>query len=114
MVKYIISSVSSELRLERQRLICIEPVNENDGRKVRQHVWDCGKELFGEGAEAAESGVKQRLDLLYEGWTKKMLDDLSRQRKKYRRRKREAIDTLYGYISVNDEQMRYDVFRAKG
>ena len=28
--------------------------------------------------------------------------------------KRAAIDTLIRYISTNEEQMRYDVFRAKG
>ena len=38
----------------------------------------------------------------------------SSQRKRYRFAKREAIDTLIGYISTNEEQMRYDLFRAKG
>jgi len=43
-----------------------------------------------------------------------LLDDLKEQRKKCRVGKREAIDTLIRYISTNEEQMRYDVFRAKG
>jgi len=42
------------------------------------------------------------------------LRDLDRQRKRYRGVKREAIESLYHYILVNEEQMRYDVFRAKG
>ena len=79
-----------------------------------EHVWNCGKKLFGEGAKATEKWVKKRLDWLWDGWTKKILDDLKQQRKKYRGFKREAIDTLIRYISTNEEQMRYDVFRAKG
>jgi len=54
------------------------------------------------------------LDWLWDGWTKKLLDDLKEQRKKYRAGKREEIDSLIRYISTNEEQMRYDVFRAKG
>lgn len=42
------------------------------------------------------------------------LNDLKRQRKRYHGPKHEAIDSLYRYISVNEEQMRYDMFRAKG
>ena len=79
-----------------------------------EHVWNCGKKLFGEGAKATEKWVKKRLDWLWDGWTKKILDDLKQQRKKCRGFKREAIDTLIRYISTNEEQMRYDVFRAKG
>jgi len=79
-----------------------------------EHVWDCGKVLFGKGTEATEKWVKKRLDLLWDGWTKKLLDDLKEQRKKYRGAKREAMDTLIRYISSNEEQMCYDVFRAKG
>jgi hypothetical protein len=79
-----------------------------------EHIWDCGKKLFGEGTEATERWVKKRLDLLWDGWTKKLLDDLKQQRKQYRHAKREAIDTLFRYISTNEEQMRYAVFRAKG
>jgi len=79
-----------------------------------EHVWDCGKMLFGEGTKATEKWVHQHLDLLWDGWMKKLLDDLKEQRKKYRGVKREAMDTLIRYISSNEEQMRYDVFRAKG
>ncbi len=79
-----------------------------------EHVWDCGKKLFGEGTQATEKWVKERLDWLWDGWTKKLLDDLKEQRRKYRNSKREAIDALIRYISTNEERMRYDVFRAKG
>lgn len=79
-----------------------------------EHVWDCGKKLFGEGTVATSDWVKDRLDLLWEGWTKKLLNDLKEQLKRYRGSKRAAINSLIRYISTNEEQMRYDVFREKG
>jgi hypothetical protein len=85
-----------------------------DWYHAKKHLWDCGKVLFGEGTEATKKWVEQRSDLLWDGWTKRLLDDLQDQRKKHRGRKREAIDSLYGYILGNEEQMRYDVFRAQG
>ena len=79
-----------------------------------EHVWDCGKKLFGEGTKSSEKWVKKRLDLLWYGCTKKLLDDLKKQYNKHRDSKREALSDLIRYISTNEEQMRYDVFRAKG
>jgi hypothetical protein len=85
-----------------------------DWYHASEHIWDCGKKLFGEGTQTTEDWVKKRLDLLWDGWTKKLLDDLKEQHKKYRGSKRQAVETLIRYISTNEEQMRYDVFRAKG
>ncbi len=85
-----------------------------DWYHASEHIWDCGKVLFGEGTESTEKWVEKRQDLLWDGWNKKLLDDLQKQRKKYLGSKREAIDALIHYISVNEEQMRYDVFRDKG
>ncbi len=85
-----------------------------DWYHASEYIWDCGKKLFGEGTQQTEKWVKEHSDLLWDGWTKKLLDDLKEQRKKYRGAKREAMDTLIRYISSNEEQMRYDVFRAKG
>jgi len=85
-----------------------------DWYHASEHVWDCGKALFGEGAKATEEWVHERLDLLWDGWTKRLLDDLKEQRKKHRGAKREAITGLIRYISSNEEQMRYNVFRDKG
>lgn len=79
-----------------------------------QRVWNCGKVLFGEGTDKTGTWVNERLALLWDGWTKRLLDDLQQQRRKYRGRKRDAIDTLYRYISVNKDQMCYDAFRARG
>jgi len=85
-----------------------------DWYHLEEHVWNCGKLLLGEGTEATKRWAAKVLALLWDGWTRKALDYLSRQRKRYRGCKREAIDDLYHYISVNEEQMRYDVFRSKG
>jgi hypothetical protein len=79
-----------------------------------EHIWDCGKELFGEGTGVTEKWVAKRLDLLWEGWTKRLLDDLIYQRKRFRGSKRKAINALIHYISTNEEYMRYDVFRLRG
>ena len=85
-----------------------------DWYHASEHIWDCGKVLFGEGSRATERWVKRRLDWLWDGWTKRLSDDLKDQCRKYRAGKRKAIDTLIRYISTNEEQMRYDVFRHKG
>lgn len=79
-----------------------------------EHIWDCGKVLFGEGSEATGSWVHKRIDWLADGCTRKLLNDLKRRRKRHRNLKREALDNLIRYISFNEEQMRYDVFRSKG
>jgi hypothetical protein len=85
-----------------------------DWYHASEHIWGCGKKLFGEGTKATEQWVKKRSDLLWDGWTKELLDDLKNQRKRHRAGKRQALDDLIRYISTNEEQMRYDVFRAKG
>jgi len=85
-----------------------------DWYHLEEHVWNCGKLLLGEGTKATARWAAKVLAELWEGWTRKVLDYLTRQRKRYRGSKREAIDDLYHYISVNEEQMRYDVFRSKG
>lgn len=85
-----------------------------DWYHASQHIWDCGKVLFGEGTDATKRWVEHRRGLLWDGWTRRLLNDLKRHRQKFRGKKRKAIEALYHYISVNEEQMRYDVFRAKG
>jgi hypothetical protein len=79
-----------------------------------EHIWGCGKILFGEGTKATEQWVHKCLDLLWDGFTRKLLNYLKKQRSRYRQTKRDAIDSLHRYISTNEEQMRYDVFRSKG
>ena len=85
-----------------------------DWYHASEHIWDCGKALFGEGTGATKKWVQQRLGLLWDGWTKRLLDDLKKQHKKHRGAKQKALDTLIRYVSTNEEQMRYDVFRENG
>jgi hypothetical protein len=79
-----------------------------------EHIWDCSKVLFGEGSEATEKWVKKRESWLWDGQTRKLLNDLQKQRKQHRGRKREELSKLHKYIQDNEQEMRYDVFRAEG
>jgi len=79
-----------------------------------EHLWDCAKVLFGEGCPATEAWVKKRATWLWDGQTRKLLKDLQKQQKHSRGRKREALTGLHRYIRDNEQEMCYDVFRAKG
>jgi hypothetical protein len=79
-----------------------------------EHIWDCGKALFGKATEATERWVKERESWLWDGQTRRLLDDLQRQYKKHRGEKRKKLGDLHRYIEENEQQMRYDVFRAEG
>lgn len=85
-----------------------------DWYHASEHIWDCAKVLFGEGTEQAAKWADELISLLWDGWTKKLLDSLKEQYKKYRGVKRDALEGLIRYISNNEERMRYDVFREKG
>lgn len=79
-----------------------------------EHIWDCGKVLFGEGAEATEEWVKVRESWLWEGHTEILLKDLDALTKRHRGRKRKELLKLHKYIQDNQQEMQYDVFRAQG
>jgi hypothetical protein len=85
-----------------------------DWYHASEHVWNCGKALWGEGTPLTRQWVEERLSLLWEGQTRVLLENLKTQRQGHRHRKREALDDLIRYLSTNEEQMRYDVFRAQG
>ena len=79
-----------------------------------QHIWDCGKVLFGEGTEATKKWAEQREGWLWDGQTRKLGNDLQKQYKRHRGRKREELISLYKYVQSNEQEMRYDLFRDKG
>ncbi len=85
-----------------------------DWYHASEHLWDCGKALFGEGTSLTDQWVQTRLSLLWEGRIRALLEDLTEQRRGHRGRKREALDNLIRYLRTNEEQMRYDVFRTHG
>jgi hypothetical protein len=79
-----------------------------------EHLWDCAKKLFGEGSPATEPWVKKRESWLWDGQTRKLLKDVQKQQKQCRGPKRDALGGLHKYIRDNEQEMRYDVFRAQG
>ncbi len=85
-----------------------------DWYHAQEHLWDCAKLLWGEGSESTAQWAGRCCGWLWEGWTRKVLRELAKQRQRHRGRKRKAIEDLCRYIQVNEEQMRYDRFRAKG
>jgi len=85
-----------------------------DWYHANEHIWDCGKALFGEGASAAQAWSRKRETWLWEGCTRRLTNDLARQIKRSRGAKREALEILRRYVVTNEWEMRYDVFRAKG
>ena len=85
-----------------------------DWYHASEHIWDCGKVLLSEGSKATEEWVKKRETWLWDGQTRKLLNDLQKQQNQHRGRKRKELAWLYKYIRDNEQEMRYDVFRAKG
>jgi hypothetical protein len=85
-----------------------------DWYHASKHLWDCAKELLGDGAQATALWVQKRESWLWEGQTRKLLTDLHKQYKRYRGQKRKALAGLHKYIRDNEQEMRYDVFRARG
>jgi len=85
-----------------------------DWYHANEHIWDCGKVLHGEGTAAAEAWSDKRETWLWNGCTRKLTHDLARQIQQHTGLKREALETLHRYITTNEWEMRYDVFREKG
>lgn len=85
-----------------------------DWYHANEHVWDCGKVLWGEGTAAAEAWSRERETWLWEGQTGRLLADLATALPRHRGAKREALASLRRYVATNEQEMRYDVFRSKG
>ena len=79
-----------------------------------EHLWECGRMLFGEGTQATEQWVKKREGWLWDGQTRNLLNDVHEQHKQHRGQKRDALARLHRYLRENEQEMRYDVFRAQG
>lgn len=85
-----------------------------DWYHASEHVWDCGKALLGQATALVNQWVQERLSLLWEGQTRLLLEDLRNQSRHHRGAKQKALEGLCRYLSDNEEQMRYDVFRGRG
>jgi hypothetical protein len=89
--------------------ICI-----TDGYHVTEHLWDCGKRLFGEGSEAAEAWVERYQSLLWKGKVATVLADLEQQKRQRRGGQRDAVAGLIIYLSNQGQRLAYDRFRRMG
>ena len=89
--------------------ICI-----TDWYHVTEHLWGCGKALWGEGTEATRQWVKELETLLWEGKTTALLTRLQEEHGRRRGSGREALRQLMNYLKNQGDRLRYDQFRAKG
>ncbi len=55
-----------------------------DWYHASEHLWDCGKILFGEGTMLTQHWVQERLSLLWDGQTRKLLEKLKADRHGHR------------------------------
>jgi len=85
-----------------------------DWYHANEHVWNCGKALFGEGTLQAEAWSEERESWLWAGETGRLLEDITGQLAGRRGAKREALVSLHRYLRTNQQEMRYDLFRAQG
>lgn len=80
-----------------------------------EHVWDCGKQLYGEGTEETRAWVKSLEDLLWDGNVREILSRLETQRTQTRSpTKRASLQELITYLGHQDDRLAYDKFRAMG
>jgi len=93
-----------------ERTICI-----TDWYHVIEQVWNCGKQLHGEGSAATEDWVKKLETWLWEGNWPKVLEELEQQHRQMRSpRKRSAIASLRTYLSNQADRLSYGRFRQMG
>ncbi len=80
-----------------------------------QHVWACGRVLYGEGTAATTAWVKAIETLLWDGQVRAILERLRTERTRTRApAKRAALAALTTYLENQDARLAYDRFRAAG
>jgi hypothetical protein len=80
-----------------------------------EHVWTCGRVLYGEGTAATTAWVKELETLLWDGQVRAILDRLQAEHARLRAAaKRAALQALMTYIENQDDRLAYDRFRAAG
>jgi len=86
-----------------------------DWYHAMEHVWDCGRGLYGEGSEQTTAWVKQIETLLWDGHVREILRQLESQRCQARApAQRQALDGLVTYLRNQDDRLAYARFRARG
>jgi hypothetical protein len=80
-----------------------------------EHVWACGRVLYGEGTAATTAWVKAIEALLWDGQVRAILERLRTERTRTRApAKRVALAALTTYLENQDARLAYDRFRAAG
>jgi hypothetical protein len=80
-----------------------------------EHVWACGRVLYGEGTAATTAWVKALETLLWDGQVRALLARLRAEHARTRARaQRAALQALITYLENQDERLAYDRFRAAG
>ena len=80
-----------------------------------EHLWGCGRALFGEGTVATRAWVTQHKALLWAGDVPGLLRSLRGQHAQARApAKRVALQSLITYVENQGARLAYDRFRARG
>jgi hypothetical protein len=91
-----------------ERTLCI-----TDWYHVMEHIWTCGKTLFGQQTPETTVWVKEQETLLWEGKYQQLLQKLEEERRRSRSvPKHQAIRQLITYLTNQGERIAYDRFRA--
>ena len=86
-----------------------------DWYHAMQHVWDCGRALYGEGTGQTAAWVKKMENLLWNGEVRKILKRLKDEAdRESDAEKRRALTGLIAYLTNQDARLAYDRFRARG
>ncbi len=80
-----------------------------------EHVWTCGRALYGEGTPATAAWVQEYETLLWAGQVRAILDRSRDERAQTRSPpKRAALQALLTYVANQDDRRAYDRFRTLG
>ena len=80
-----------------------------------EHVWACGRVLYGEGRDETKVWVKELETLLWEGQVRTILERLRGELARTRApTKLAALQGLLTYVQNQDARLAYDRFRAAG
>jgi hypothetical protein len=80
-----------------------------------EHVWTCGKALFGEETPETTAWVKKFETWLWNGEVRKILQKLRAQRDQAEvDDHRKALASLITYVTNQDARLAYDKFRERG
>jgi hypothetical protein len=91
-----------------ERTVCI-----TDWYHVMEHLWACGKALFGQQTPQTVAWVKERETLLWEGKYQQLLEKLEEERRRTRSLPRhQAIKDLVTYLRNQGGRIAYDRFRT--